>query len=47
MPNEEKPEMSLEKALNDVASELNFCFPGIHTFVSKSSELPQLIIHKK
>ncbi len=44
---QEEIEIGLEKVLIHIASELNFCFPDIHAYVSKSSELPQLIIHKK
>lgn len=39
-------EESLEKVLGHIASELNFTFPKLHAYVSKSGELPQLIIKK-
>lgn len=42
-----KEGQSLERVLIHIASELNFTFPELRVFVSKSGELPQLIIKKK
>lgn len=44
---EEIEDIGLEKVLLHIASELNFTFPDLYIFVSKSGEIPQLIIKKK